>query len=76
MGVATKLDRNRSADGAMRADARRYLERTGNADLVEILGLTRDDEGAGFCPRCKKPLPKSGLCRRYNTCRKAPEETS
>ena len=43
----------------LRADARTYLTRTGNADLAEILGLNDLPGGPRRCPRGHK-LPVTG----------------
>lgn len=49
-----------------RRDATSYLERTGNADLLEILGLAGDPLPDGVCHNCGAPLPQGGTrrCRR------------
>jgi hypothetical protein len=48
---------------AIRADAVAYLERTGNADLAEVLGLA-DVAYLPVCPVCGKPLRAGNrLCR-------------
>lgn len=58
------------------AAARRYLERTGNADLLPILGLAPDVpdgavlvDGYAIHPTCGRPMPKSGRCRQGRQCR-------
>lgn len=69
------------------AAAARYLTRTGNADLLLILGLAEDPEAqpmrlprglvrqqAGKCPLCGNYLPSHGVCRRSNRCREAARE--
>lgn len=52
-----------------RADARRYLIRTGNADVLDVLGLDALDDGVPRCPGCQQPFAVSdrGRCRR-ETC--------
>jgi len=47
-------------DPDVRANARRYLERTNNADLLEVLGLADPEPPApGTCGHCREPLPMS-----------------
>ena len=55
--VATEITRSFLPDDT-RAAATRYLERTGNADLLPILGLTEPPPQTRVpCPSCGKPLP-------------------
>jgi hypothetical protein len=68
----TRLDRGLSADDQTRAEVIAYLDRTGNADLIEILGLAVD-AGPAVCPACKKRPPRSGVCRRLAACRQLRE---
>lgn len=76
--VGTKLDRGESAGAAEKAAATRYLTRTGNADLLPILGLVDDPEavrripvGVGVktyvnCKKCKRRMWQAwdGACKR------------
>lgn len=60
--VATHLDRPYGQQPAVRAAAARYLERTGNADVADMLGLVEQEDllvidGRHCCPNCRKPLP-------------------
>lgn len=60
--VATHLDRPYGQQPETRAAAARYLERTGNADVLDMLGLVDDTaplviDGKHCCPNCRKPLP-------------------
>lgn len=46
-----------------------YLTRTGNADLLDVLGLTevrpRTANGRNICPHCSQPTtPGRSTCRR------------
>lgn len=79
--LQTQLDRGESASDQARADVAAYLERTGNADLIEILGLGDGDEPDVLvidekicCPACRKPYPDDGrrACRK-TTCRLGPK---
>lgn len=62
-----------------RAAAGRYLIRSGNADVLVILGLAHDPEAikrpgiapGGDCPLCGNRLPSHGVCRRSGRCREA-----
>lgn len=57
-----------------------YLTRTGNADLLPILGLAEDEERAAPLPRgyhcavCENPLPSHGVCRKSARCREVATE--
>ena len=63
---------------AIRADAAAYLTRTGNADLIEVLGLADPAPAVpverGTCPICGNRLPSHGVCRKRLTCRAAARE--
>lgn len=58
-------------DDTTRADARAYLTRTGNADLLPILGLGPDPEAVepGNCPKCKTPYAAGRTACRRKECR-------
>lgn len=60
------------------AAALRYLERSGNADVAEVLGLTGPPvelpEPPGDCPICGNRLPSHGVCRRREACRAVARE--
>lgn len=60
------------------AAALRYLERSGNADVAEVLGLVEPPlelpKPLGDCPICGNRLPSHGVCRRRETCRAAARE--
>ena len=58
---------------AIKAKAARYLRRTGNDDLIEILGLDEQQPGqeqwvwiggSRRCRRCHGPVRTGGACRR------------
>jgi len=64
------LDRPYGQQPETRAAAVRYLTRTGNADLAEMLGLGDDPEapkpyvvvhGRSYCTTCHQRIP-SGVC--------------
>lgn len=58
--VVTRLDRPYGQQPETRAAATRYLERTGNADLLGALGLVDEEQPAHpVCPACDRPLIKS-----------------
>jgi len=79
--MSTQVDSAASAVSAeTRSAAARFLQRTGNADLLEMLGLTSnqhrsrfDENGRRLCPACEKPLPSDDRtkCRRA-ACRLGP----
>jgi hypothetical protein len=55
--MGTEIDRGYLSP-ATQADATAYLTRTGNADLLPILGLVEPPPaGRQPCPSCGKPLP-------------------
>jgi hypothetical protein len=72
-----------------RTAAARYLERTGNADILPILGLAGEPEPAsrpakgmalagrvaGTCPVCGNRLASHGGCNRRKACREATHGT-
>lgn len=59
-------------DPATRAAATAYLTRTGNADLLEILGLAGEQpKPRGNCPVCGNGLASHGGCNRRKACREA-----
>lgn len=74
--ITTRLDEPYARQPETLAAAARYLTRTGNADVLEILGLadpTPEPVDPGTCGICNNPLPKLGICRRSQLCReKAP----
>jgi hypothetical protein len=61
--LGTHLDRPYAQQPDTRAAATRYLERTGHADLLDVLGLGPEPDGPSVidgrecCPSCGKPLP-------------------
>lgn len=63
--IETRVDRPYGQQPETRAAATRYLERTGNTDLIPLLGLDDqadeetvvDEDGRRVCPTCGKPLP-------------------
>jgi hypothetical protein len=59
--VVTRLDRPYAQQPETRAAATRYLERTGNADLLAALGLGDDEPPPSPCPVCGRPLRKDKL---------------
>lgn len=85
--LETQIDRG-YLPPEIRAAAASYLTRTGNADLLPILGLVVEPkaiEGGqakplasaarpGFCPICQNKLPGHGVCRRSKACREAARE--
>lgn len=77
--LGTSVDRSSAPGPEAQAAAARFLTRTGNADLLPILGLDgepiRDapmrglkdyamSDGRLRCTRCKKPTQPDGRCRR------------
>jgi hypothetical protein len=72
--ITTRLDAPYGQQPKTRAAAIRVLTRTGNADLIEILGLTEPEPPAPAPPKgthCPKGhrLPSHGICRRSEDCR-------
>lgn len=70
--LTTQVDRG-YLDPATRADASRYLMRTNNADLLEVLGLGVDEPerpghvvvgGVLRCAKCWGKTRADGVCRR------------
>lgn len=80
MSSITRLDAPYAQQPETRAAAAAYLTRTGNADLIDMLGLHGTDLGSEFdekgrrlCPACGGPLrPDRSLCRRL-TCERGPK---
>lgn len=73
--LETHLDRPYAQQPATRAAAVRVLERTGNADLAEVLGLVDEPgplviDGRQACPRCHKPLPDPIANGGHKPCRR------
>lgn len=74
--LGTELDISHLAPET-RAAAVRYLERSGNADVAEILGLAPATappgtvlvDGVTIHAACGRPMPKSGRCRQRQQCR-------
>lgn len=70
--ITTRLDEPYNQQPETRAAAVRVLTRTGNADLLEILGLAEPTPPApkpdGFCAQGHQ-LPSHGVCRRSRQCR-------
>lgn len=71
--LTTRLDVPYAQQPETRAAARRYLERSGNADVIAILGL--DDAqpdppayesrgGKLYCRVCERRVQSDGVCRR------------
>jgi len=68
--VVTRLDRPYGQQPETRAAATRYLERTGNADLLAALGLIDDEQPTRpACPTCGQPLGK-GKHGGYRPCQR------
>lgn len=69
--VTTKIDTTIHVSDATRAAAVRVLTSTGNADLLDILGLdaARPALSPGDCDTCGIRLPAHGVCRRTQLCR-------
>lgn len=69
-GEITTILARTSEDPDTQARATAYLERSGNADLLPMLGLdgwqTPTVDGRGVCPACGHPLPADSrkACRR------------
>lgn len=76
--MSTQLDRAYARQSATRAAAIRFLERTGNDDLLAPLGLVIESgpvrRTAGNCSISGNKLPSHGVCRRSNACRTAANE--
>jgi len=77
--MQTQLDRPYGQQPATRDAAIRYLERTGNDDLLAMLGLVDAPkpvivDGRACCPVCEEPLRGDGRssCRRA-TCPAGPK---
>jgi hypothetical protein len=72
--MQTQIDRGYLAPET-RAAATSYLTRTGNADLLPILGLDADPNAVkrppGDCPICGNKLASHGGCNRRKACREA-----
>ena len=73
--LSTHLDRPYAQQPATRAAAVRYLTRTGNVDLIEVLGLADEPGplvvgGRQCCPRCRKPLPDPITNGGHKPCRR------
>lgn len=66
--LATPVDQTYHQQPETRAAARRYLESTGNADLIEVLGLTETPARPTVCALGHR-LSKLGACRRTDRCR-------
>ncbi|WIM97825.1 hypothetical protein ACTOB_001379 [Actinoplanes oblitus] len=80
--ITTRLDEPYAQQPETRVAATAYLERTGNADLLAVLGLAAEQPhpkipaapvASGLCPRGHK-LPKHGVCRKSEACREAARE--
>lgn len=75
--LTTRLDKPYAQQPATRPAATRFLERTGNADVLAVLGLVDEepevapDEG---CAICGNKLPSHGVCRKSGRCREAARE--
>lgn len=74
--LQTQLDRPYAQQPATRAAAVRFLERTGNGDLIAMLGLVDEPKptvvgGRQLCPRCGKPLPDPIANGGHKPCRRA-----
>lgn len=70
--MQTELERP-SANPATRDAATRYLERTGNGDLLAMLGLVDEPStvaGRQVCPNCGKPLPDPIANGGFKPCRR------
>lgn len=53
-----------------------YLTRTGNADLLPVLGLAAEPvKPRGNCPACGYELASHGGCNRRKACREATHRT-
>ncbi|GIE75776.1 hypothetical protein Aph02nite_17260 [Actinoplanes philippinensis] len=79
--ITTRLDEPYNQQPETRAAAVRVLTRTGNADLIEILGLddtppppdpvrTGINMGGGSlrCSKCRQRTRADGICRRKTRC--------
>jgi hypothetical protein len=67
------LDRPYGQQPDTRDAAASYLRRTGNADLLEVLGLVEPElkpkpyvviNGRTFCATCRQRAQPDGICRR------------
>lgn len=68
--LGTRLSRPHAQQDATLAAATRYLERTGNADLLPILGLADEPEtDRPACPACGNPLSR-GKHGGYRPCQR------
>lgn len=69
--IQTNIDRGYLTPDT-RASATSYLTRTGNADLLPILGLAVEQpKPRGDCPVCGFKLASHGGCNRRKACREA-----
>ena len=73
--ITTQLDTTGPISDAARQAAADYLTRSGNADLLEILGLadaahrpTQDEPRPSQCHICGHKMPTRGHCRRTGDC--------
>lgn len=67
--VVTRLDKPYAQQPETRAAATRYLERTGNADLLGPLGLVDEPPPSPVCPVCGRRLTKAKLGG-FNPCQR------
>lgn len=72
--MATEVDGPYARDPQTRDAARRYLERTGNADLAEMLGLAEaaPADRCRTCPACNQPYRSGRWECRYADCSRGP----
>jgi hypothetical protein len=68
--LKTQLDRGESVNDDLREVAIARVSREAEADmLLDMLGLGEVEAVDPLCPACRKPTPRSGICRRYERCR-------
>jgi hypothetical protein len=68
--IKTQLDRGESVNDDLREVAIARVSREAMADmLLDMLGLGEVEAVDPLCPSCRKPTPRSGICRRLSKCR-------
>lgn len=66
--ITTQIDTTGPVDDTTRAAAASYLTRTGNADLLDILGLAVAPVALHTCPVCGNRRESDGRPCRRRTC--------
>lgn len=66
--ITTQIDTTGPVSDTTRAAAASYLTRTGNADLLDMLGLTAAPVALHTCPVCGNRRESDGRPCRRRTC--------